>query len=235
MSSTEVSAAENHARQSAFLRLPIMLALLALGGEAAASPAVTPGKTYFFANRDACVASGAFGARECAAAFANARMQLRDRAPRFTSLGECRLKFRMCELSREEPQEGDAEAIAYAPDDAVVAYSPMALGVEMIASARGAESAPTLFVDTRARLFPYYPVSRPYEPRHYEAVGSVVENPSILSADRFEPFKKRKLIGGVSTFTASALGAIEGATNDAPPSETPAQRRARLKAAPFIQ
>jgi hypothetical protein len=235
MSSTEVSAAENPARPSASIRLLTAFALLAFAGEGAAAPAIVSGKTYFFATREACVSSGAFGARECAAAFANARLQLRDRAPRFASAAECRLKFRMCEVAVDETQAGDAEAISYAPDVASVAYTPMALGVEMVAAARGAEAAPTLAVDTRARLFPYYPVSRPYEPRREEAIGGVVENPSILSADRFEPFSKRKLIGSVSTFTASALGAIEGAANDSDSPETPDQRRARLKAAPFIQ
>jgi uncharacterized protein YgiB involved in biofilm formation len=235
MPSTEVSAAENPARSSAFIHLLITSALLAFAGEAAAAPAVVSGKTYFFATREACVSSGAFGARECAAAFANARLQLRDRAPRFASATECRLKFRICEAVFDETQAGDAEPIVYAPDGAGVAYTPSALGVEMVAAARGAEAAPTLAIDSRARLFPYYPVSRPYERRREEAIGAVAQNPSILSADRFEPFAKRRLIGSVSTFTASTLGAIESAANDSDSPETPDQRRARLKAAPFIQ
>ncbi|WBK00092.1 DUF1190 domain-containing protein [Methylocystis parvus] len=200
-----------------------------------ASPAAAPGKTYFFATRDACMVSGAFSARECAAAFANARLQLRDSAPRFASGGECRLKFRLCEVIRVEPP--DDAAMAYAPTDEAVVFSPMALGVEMIASAKGVEAAPTLAIDTRARLFPYYPVARAYEARREEASqpGAAKDNPAILPPDRFEPFSKRKVVGSVMTFTASALGAIENATANADPGETPEQRRARLKAAPFIQ
>lgn len=233
MSTSQASTAR--VRPSASYLLAVTAGLLALTGEAGASPTAAPGRTYFFATREACVASTAFSARECAAAFANAREQLRDRAPRFASAGECRIKFRLCEVAREEPQP--EEAMAYAPDEDAVAYAPMALGVEMVASARGAEAAPTLAVDTRARLFPYFPVSRPYEARRDEPaqLGAVEENPSILAPDRFEPFSKRKAIGSVTTFTASALGAIEGATHEPGPSETPEQRRARLKAAPFIQ
>ncbi|WP_442756662.1 DUF1190 domain-containing protein [Methylocystis sp. JAN1] len=235
MSSTEVSAAENLARPSARRRAAIMIALFALAGEAGAAPAAAPGKTYFFATREACAASGAFSPRECAAAFANARLQLRDIAPRFASAAECRLKFRLCEIIRPEPQGEDA--MAYAPADDAASYTPMALGVEMVASARGAEAAPTLAIDTRARLFPYFPVSHAYQPRRDDPaqLGAVEENPSILSADRFEPFSKRKPVGSVTTFTASALGAIEGATHDSAPAETPEQRRARLKAAPFFE
>lgn len=235
MSRTEMPAAGNHARSSARRHIAIMAAFFALTGELGAASAAAPGKTYFFATREACAASGAFTARECAAAFANARLQLRDRAPRFASAGECRLKFRLCETAQGEPRA--AEAMSYAPPEDAVAYTPMALGVEIVASARGAEAAPTLAIDTRARLFPYYPVSRAYEPRRDDAAqfGAVQENPGILPPDRFEPFSKRKAIGGVTTFTASALGAIDAATHDPGEKETPEQRRARLKAAPFIE
>ncbi|WP_424363014.1 DUF1190 domain-containing protein [Methylocystis parvus] len=233
MPTSQASAAR--ARPSAPCLLAVTVGLLALTAEAGAATTAAPGRIYFFATREACVASAAFSARECAAAFINARAQLRDRAPRFSSAGECRIKFRMCEAAREEPQSG--EAMAYAQEEDAVAYTPMALGVEMVASARGAEAAPTLAVDTRARLFPYFPVSRPYEPHRDEPaqIGAVEENPSILAPGRFEPFSKRKAIGSVTTFTASALGAIEGATHEAGPAETPEQRRARLKAAPFIE
>ncbi len=234
MSSTHVSAAECRSPVAAFRRFAACLSLLALCAPSAGVLAATPGKTYFFATRDACVASGAFGPRECAAAFSNARLQLEDRAPRFSTAGECRLKFRLCEATRAAPQEGDA--MAYAATEPV-AYTPMALGVEMTATAKGAESAPTLAVDTRARLFPYHPVSRVYDARRGDAapLESAAQNPAILAADRFEPFSKRKPADGASTFTASALGAIEGMTHDAISSESPAERRARLKAAPFIQ
>jgi len=230
MSSTQASAANNRARPSACRHLAVCLSFMALAPAAGAAP----GKTYFFATPEACAVSGAFSPRECAAAFANARLQLRDRAPRFATAAECRLKFRLCEISRAETREDDA--MAYAPADAP-AFTPLALGVEMIASPRGAEAAPTLAIDTRARLFSYYPVSRPYEARRVETAPfeTARETPGILSADRFEPFSKRKPSGSVTTFTASALGAIEGATHDQASAETPEQRRNRLKSAPFVE
>ncbi|MBL1256609.1 DUF1190 domain-containing protein [Methylocystis sp. Sn-Cys] len=209
------------------------VALLALSAPTA--EAATIGKTYFFATREACAASGAFTDRECAGAFANAQLQLRALAPRFDSSADCRMRFRLCTASRTGPQAGDA--LGYATQDEAVVFTPMALGVEMVASAKGAGAAPTLAVDTPARLFPYAPVSRPYEPLRpgFDPPGGLPENAAILAADHFEPFSKRKPFGGPMTFTASALGAIVGATHDAASAETREQRRARLKTAPFVE
>lgn len=145
------------------------------------------------------------------------------------------MRFRLCTATRMEPQEG--EALGYAQDEAIV-FTPLALGVEMVASARGAESAPTLAIDTPARLFPYAPVARRYEPPRpgFDQPGEFQEkNLTILAADHFEPFSKRKPFDGPMTFTASALGAIVGATHDVSPAETREQRRARLKTAPFVE
>lgn len=204
-----------------------LLALSAPGAEAA-----TASRTYFFASREACAASGAFTARECAGAFANAQLQLRALAPRFDSSSACRMRFRLCTAARMDAQEG--EALGYAQDEAVV-FTPMALGVEMIASTRGAESAPTLAIDTPTRLFPYVPVARPYEPPRPGSDQLEEKNVTILAADHFEPFSKRKPFDGPMTFTASALGAIVGATHDVSPTETREQRRARLRTAPFME
>jgi hypothetical protein len=212
----------------------VMLACASLSFlTARGASAASPGKIYFFASRIACAASGAFTERECAAAFANAREQLRDRAPRFSSAGDCRLRFRMCETSRSESGQGDA--MAYAASESV-AFTPLALGVEMTASAKGVLAAPTLAVDTPTRLFPYFPVSRPYEARDREPARSAQTetNAAILSADRFEPFSKRKPVAGASSFTVTVLGAIEGATQRDAASETSEERRARLKSAPFV-
>lgn len=226
-----MSAAVNRRAPAGALRgVAIFFVSFAIPGGIANAAASTAGKTYFFATREACVASGAFTARECIAAFANARQQLRDRAPRFETGSDCRLRFRLCDVSREESQEDDA--LAYAPSEAV-AYTPTALGVEIVATPKGAEAAPTLAVDTPARTFPYFPVSRRYEAQRPESAqaGADPENPAILAADRFEPFSKCKPAKGATTFVASALGAIEGATHD----ESAEERRARLKAAPFIE
>ncbi|KAF2992326.1 DUF1190 domain-containing protein [Methylocystis sp. MJC1] len=209
------------------------IALLALSAPAA--EAATASRTYFFATREACAASGAFTVQECASAFANARLQLRALAPRFESSSACRMRFRLCSVARIDPQEG--EALGYAQDEAIV-FTPMALGVEMVASAKGAEAAPTLAIDTPARLFPYAPVARPYEPPRpgLDQPGEFQEkNVMILAADHFEPFSKRKPFDGPMTFTASALGAIVGATHDVSPAETREERRARLKTAPFME
>jgi len=185
--------------------------------------------------------AGVFSGRQCAAAFANARAQLRDRAPRFAGSGECRLRFHMCDpIHVEAPlADGDEDAMSYAPTEAT-AYIPAALGVEIVASRNGVESAPTLAIETQEQLFSYYPVSRPYEPRQQgETVAarsdgqSGQQNAAILAPDHFEPFSRRKPFAGSTTFTASALGAIESST--ASGDETAEARRMRLRNAPFIE
>ncbi len=188
------------------------------------------GKTYFYATRQACVAAGAFSARECASAFANAQAQFRDRAPRFASSGECGLRYRLCEMSESRGESHDAAAYAQAED---LYYVPAGLGIEMIVTARGVEAAPTLAIETRERLFSFQPISGPYEPEMPERPAQ--ENASILSADRFQPFSKLKPFTGATTFQAAALGAIENATRETRASETPEQRRARPRSAPFVE
>jgi Protein of unknown function (DUF1190) len=203
---------------------------LACGATAAAA---NLGRSYFFANRDACAASGRFTAEDCAAAFANARAQLRDRAPRFGSSEECRLKFRLCDVAR--PRTPVEEAMSYAPEEEV-AYTPTALGVEIVVSANGVESAPTLAVETSARVFPYISISRPYraEQRQVEAQQDA-QNVAILPADHFEPFSRRRPFSTVASFTASALGAIDVATREAGRPESVDERRRRLRSAPLIE
>jgi hypothetical protein len=195
--------------------------------------AATLGRSYFFATRDACATSGIFSPRECAAAFTNARAQLRDRAPRFGSGGECRLQFRLCDVARPETPVEDA--MSYAPAEEAF-FTPTALGVEMVVSAKGVEAAPTLAIETPTRIFPYCPVSRPYSPeRREETAPPEPQNAAILPPDHFEPFSKRTPIVGATTFIASALGAIEGATQSPEKLETAEERRQRLKSAPFVQ
>lgn len=212
------------------IRLFLTISWLLLGRlmAVAGAGAATSGKTYFFATREACTASHAFTARECAAAFINAKAQLEDRAPRFESSGDCRLRFRLCEVRWMEPQQD--QALAYAETDAV-AFMPMALGVELIRTERGVEAAPTLAVDTPTKLFPYFPVSLTYEAR----MSLQLENSAILSADRFEPFSQRQPFTGATTFIPAALGAIEGAPSGSASYETREERRARLKNAPFVE
>lgn len=210
------------------LRGSVGLSLLSLPAPMGAAAAATLGKTYYFATREACLASGAFSARECAMAFANARAQLRDHAPRFPASGECQLHFRICQAAGPGASDEDAP-----PDGAE--YVPSALGIEMIASATGVEAAPTLAVEPQTRLFPLYPVSKSYEP---EQAGQSVhakgeqQNAAILPTDHFEPFSRRKPFAGKMTFTASALGSIDAPRDGI---ESPEQRRLRLRMAPFVE
>jgi hypothetical protein len=194
---------------------------------AGAAPASTAGKHYFFASREACIASQAFSARDCAAAFANAREQLLELAPRFSSGGECRLRFQLCEIRGGGPQE--EEALAYAESEEPTDYMPVALGVEMVATANGVEAAPTLAVDTPAKLFPRFPVSEIYKGRE-----DADRYAAILPAGRFQPFPKRKPLDVNQVFRPFALGAIEK-TRRAASQETPEARRERLKNAPFVE
>ena len=200
--------------------------VFAAGGE---SVAATLGKSYFFASRDACVSSGAFRKKECDAAFANAEVELRDRAPGFASRAECRLKFHYCEARRVEPPSGD--------ENDAVAYSPLALGVEMTLGPRGAEAAPVLAVETPQSLFPRFPVSREYvsrqrEPRQDEALAYN----AILPADRFGPFPRTSASGALARFVSPAPPAETAAPLDiASHEETPQERRARLRNAPFVE
>lgn len=235
MSSTEASVARSRAFTPTLQRLAYYMFLLTFPAGASGASAGTLDKTYFFATRDACMSSGVFSNRECVAAFANARAQLRDLAPHFTANSECRLHFRLCEVNRSEPQIEDAMSYAQSED---LAYTPTALGVEIVVSANGVEAAPTLAVETPTRLFPYFPVSRAYEAqkKNPPAQPNVEqENAAILSADHFEPFSKRKPFVGAMTFSTSALGAIERAAGGSETRETREARRFRLRNAPFVE
>ncbi len=198
--------------------------------------AATPGKTYFFATRDACVASGAFSRQECVAAFVNSSAQLQDRAPRFSSGGECRQRFQLCELRRDlPPAPGDATAYA---ETELLGYIPIALGVEMTFTAHGAEAAPTLAVETASRLFPKFPVSQPYQERMMRPPPETkpFELTAILKADRFEPFPKKAPMDMEAAFSPLALDSLEAAAPTRGGSEeTPSERRARLRQAPFVE
>jgi uncharacterized protein YgiB involved in biofilm formation len=235
MSSTEAFAAHTPCARLPTLRVVSCVSLMSFSAFVNDAAAATLGKTYFFATRDACVSSGVFTVRECASAFSNAHAQLRDRAPRFAAGAECRLHFHICQLVPADP--GPEDAMSYAPVEEP-SYAPSALGVEMVASANGVEAAPTLAVETRERLFAYYPVSKVYE---FEQEGRSEaargdgnherQNAAILSPDHFEPFSKRKPVAGATTFTASALGAIAASSGN----ESRDERRMRLRNAPFVE
>ena len=240
MSNAQVSVGVNFRVRVAMLRrfLAISFPMFTIFPGAGEAAAATPGKSYFFATREACVVSGAFSKRECAAAFSNARAQFNDLAPSFSSSADCRLRFHLCEARRPEPLGG--EALGYAETESVV-FTPVALGVEMVATANGVEAAPTLAVETSAKLFPRVPVTKPdeareKEPSQEEASGQDESGRSaILPADHFEPFSKRKPMDGAATFSAYALSAIDDETRRSASEETLEERRARVKNAPLIE
>lgn len=215
--------------RTAAVRLSPAISLACLLSFFGASAALA-GKAFFFASREACVASQAFTSQECASAFANAREQLLDLAPRFSSGGECRLRFQLCEISGAGPLE--EEAMAYAEAEEPVAYTPVAIGVEMAATMNGVEAAPTLAIDGPAKLFPRFPVSEIYERR--ETWEDAERYGAILPSDRFQPFPKRKPIDVNQVFRPFALSAVDETRRPAS-QETPEARRERLKNAPFVE
>lgn len=206
----------------------VMLIFLACCRSGAAA---TQDRSYFFASREACTASGLLNPRECAAAFINARSQLMD-APSFSSKDECRLRFRLCDIRRDATTD---DAMSYAPNNETL-YTPTAIGVEIVISAQGAAAAPTLAIETPRRMFRLFPVSHPYAREHREdGAGAELQNAAILPSDRFEPFSKRIPLIGAASFTTSALGPIATATRATDRAETVEERRRRLKAAPLIE
>lgn len=203
-------------------RLPLLLvamfmALVAEAPRACASPAAPSGRSFFFATREACHASGVFSRQECAIAFTNALAELRDRAPTFRSIVECRLRFALCEPRRDGS-----------------GYAPVGLGVEIVVSPHGARVAPALAVEAPGALFPLVPVTQDYAaqetPTQQDDGRLDRRDDNILPADRFEPFAKRPRIEARFSFYNAAPESA-----GAPPPETPEQRRARLRAAPFVE
>lgn len=201
-----------------------LLALLA----ADFADAAALGQSHFFATREACRASGAFHKRDCDVAFANAETELRDRAPTFPSRAECRLKFHYCEARRLAGEGEEAETVG---------FSPLALGVEMVAAPRGVEAAPVLAVETPPSLFPHYPISRQYVARDKApASDAALAYNAILPADRFAPFPRNSAVSAIAKFVPAAPAAEEEVpVNVASHEETPEERRARLKNAPFVE
>ncbi len=185
---------------------------------AGSMPAAPMGKSYFFATRGACLASNAFTRQECVAAFANAYAEWRDRAPHFASGVDCRLRFALCELQR-----GASD------------YVPTALGVEIAPTPNGAFAAPVMAVETPRNLFPKQPIARDYAARGDWATRRAAQaGDGNLPTDRFEPFSKRPRIVASFSFNYASLGVMEGDASHSSV-ETLAERRARLRRAPFIE
>lgn len=198
----------------------VLVTLVAPIAQAGPMAVVPKGKSFFFATREACVASEVFTRQECAMAFANVRAELADRAPTFASVFECRLRFGICEARRDR-----------------AGFSPTGIGVEIVVSAQGVRVVPAMAVETPGRLFPKVPLTREYAAQgdfSSQQSGDLPKgDSSILPTDRFEPFAKRPEIQAQFSFNYSSLGAIEGGRPQV--QETAEQRRARLRSAPFIR
>lgn len=201
--------------------------LLAIGVGCPEGRARTLGKSYFFATREACAASGAFRKRDCDAAFANAFDELRDRAPSFSSRGDCQLRFRLCELRRDD-------VLAASGFSAPPTYAPLALGVEIADAGAGAVAAPVLAVETPLGMFPAQPVSRAYAQRA-SRTRELNELRLAPPTDRFEPFSRPRAPNSNEMIEASGFSAFIQEKGGLPEAhESQEERRARLKNAPLV-
>jgi len=213
-----------------YLFLRLAFSLLAGAGGWPRAYAAPIGKSYFFATREACAASGAFRKSECDAAFANALDQLRDSAPSFSSRADCQLRFRLCELRRDETagESGRGEPRIYAP---------LALGIEIANTSTGAVASPVLAVEPPPGMFPAQPVSRSYAPQGEEKreQNGAAFNP-WPPADHFEAFSSRRGPDAKESIGSSGFIALGQEKGDlAATRETQKERRTRLRSAPFVE
>jgi hypothetical protein len=175
------------------------------------------GQAYFFATREACVASGHFQNWECEAAFTIARDQLSNRAPSFSSLDECQFRFRLCGR-----RQSDTETL----------YAPLALGIEMAATPDGSIVAPTLAIETPMGMLPPQPVSRGSESQEADTRGVEL----APRADGFEPFRGGSIIEPRKFILQDDLqGLASSRSHFASTRETTQSRRMRIRSAPLIE
>ncbi len=190
--------------------------------------AFASGKSFFFATKQACAASGDFTATECENAFANAQTEVLGRAPSFSAKFECQLRFSIC-----------VRRVSTTPENAtVVRFGPEMLGVE-ISGLRNAEVAsPVLAVATPPGLFQSHPISRSEVTPGQELV---VHRGQILPAGRFEPFNSFKVVGGWAPFPSEneisdqSVASQSHDVADLSDEGRAAARRERLKNAPFVE
>lgn len=177
-------------------------------------------KSYFFATREACAASGHFREWECEAAFTIAWELLSDRAPTFSSMDECQFRFRLC--GRKEPE---TESL----------YAPIALGIEIASTAEGSIAAPTLAIETPIGMLPPRPLPRAYEAQELDKIGRR-DVELAPRADGFEPFRGRGVIELRKFIPNGDLVSLasEKARN-ASTLESLQARRTRIRSAPLIE
>lgn len=190
--------------------------------------AAAAGKSFFFATRQACAASGLFDQKQCANAFANALAEMRERAPSFATRIDCHLRFGLC-----EKREIDAAA----PPGVGVRgrFAPVMLGVEIFDRIGGGVAAPVLAVANPRGLFRERTIRRLDVARPSAAPGDVGgTKPDPGAAAPSVPPPPPGDAGRVEADNDS--GSRKPSDAETPRrSETPDQRRERLRNAPFIE
>lgn len=209
------------------LRYVLLILMTALGNWSTAH-ASSHEKSFFFATPAACAASGVFRKADCNAAFANALIELKDRAPSFSSRVDCELRFRLC----EERRDGLAETSG---DGAQHAYAPIALGIEIAPTDQDAVFVPILAVEAPG-MFPVQPISRAYKPREslkHEQTSSALD--AAPPADRFEPFSARPAPNSSKLIETSEFADLAEVKSELSTHETVRERRMRLRNAPLVE
>lgn len=142
---------------------------------------------YFFATLEACIASGRFEKHECKIAFENAKLQISDRIPEYTSIGECRLEFQECDII----QPSNVESLEFSQtseEEQTQKYLPTLIGVEIVINQSSQMSMPVLSKDNSLKPFVYVSLSEKYSVQSQRLLE--LENKEygdIRKADSFEP------------------------------------------------
>ena len=226
--------------------LGVMSAYFLLHGTPLAHADAFDARPRFFATLEACIASEEFLKKECRSAFHNAEHQLMDRAPKFSSMAECRFKFQMCEAQPIEQQDGSANSGEIEDN---YRFLPVALGVEITRLSDGLYATSVLAVETPPDLFPSFSVAEGYESKEDEA-GSLRANAyaAIPSSDSFQLFPglknhtpvnkfviKKKNNEALSQQSAQQSEPSESEQNmERLSGETEESRIKRIKMAPFL-
>lgn len=195
-------------RERGFRHALVTFIALTLAG-AFANGAHAAGKSFFFATREACNAVRLFNRNECANAFANAASEVRARAPSFAVKTECVLRFALCEVDHVSGH-----------------YSPIMLGVEIFDAGSGGLTEPVLGVANPPGLF---------QPHTIRSLVTVVSPPSEEDPSRAASLSSSIMQPPLPSDHFVTFGDAQDSSETKHPVETPAQRKARLQQAPFIE
>ena len=187
--------------------------------------AVNFGGHEFFASVQACIAARKYEKRVCVNAFANSMAEVKERQLAFPSRADCVFRFRLCEKI-----EAGAEASAGR------AFAPVLLGVEISNGPKGLLAAPVFAVETSPDLFPAKPIVQAAPPSTEEIVPEAPEEPVGLPVDHFTHVNSGFAGEGWRRFQLRRAknGEPVAVIKEEPTRETPAQRRERIRNAPFV-